>query len=134
MTTTTVQALSVLEGAIRNLDQLAGILLHLTTADEQGLSLYQALVNLEETVHAVKDSRLTALYQRLVEGHRNFMPQYKKVIEADYQAFMAQIVKLWTTAQVNANEADIEIRKRLGGDASNGIWGPSGWKPSLSAS
>lgn len=81
-------ALKTLEDAINLYDQVFGILFALALTDEQGKTLYQSLVDVEDHIIALGDTRLSQLYGRLIEGHRTFVPKYKEVLAADYTTFL----------------------------------------------
>jgi hypothetical protein len=86
-------------------------------------------VEIEELVEKLGDPRMKSMYQRLVEGHRAYMPSQSTVVRADYQAFYGRLIRLANDQCVRANEAFIQLKAALGMDAVKGIWGPSGWKP-----
>lgn len=63
-----------LESALRDYGNAFEVLHYLTTMDERGKTLYQALVEVEELVENLNDSRLKSHYQRLISSQRSQMP------------------------------------------------------------
>lgn len=106
-------ALAKLEQAIQQYDGTFGILLVLATTDERGSNIYESLVSIEEGVGVLNDPRLSQLYQRLLDGHRNFIPKYRQVLDADYKAFWDRLAKLGQEAGETISASVAELKETL---------------------
>lgn len=118
-----------LEASLRFYGNAFEVLHFLTTQDERGVTLYQTLVEIEELITKLSDPRLQSMYNRLVEGHRTYMPSQRQVLDADYRAFYGRLIQLTNQECTKANDAFIELKAAAGLEATNGIWGPKGWRP-----
>ncbi len=109
-------------------DNLVQISVFLNSMGERGPEFYEALVEIEGNVSDVKDQNLDALYQSLVATPRDLESRDKVVREAEYATVIKELGRLGDAAAMQANEADIEVKRSIGLDGNMGIYGPPFWK------
>jgi hypothetical protein len=122
-------AIRRLEAAIRKYDDLFQIAVSIAASGERGPQFHDILLGVEENIVAVKDSKLKALYDKLVDDYRDPDKQNKSTLDVDFAAFISRLTRASDQAAMEANEADIEVKQFLGLLADKGVYGPSYWRP-----
>ena len=118
-------ALQSMEDAIKQYDMIVQILVFL---NEMGDCGYESLAAIVGHVADLKNEKLEVLFGELLNAYRDSDSQDKVELEARYAVFIKRLGRLGDAAAMQANEADIELKKILGLDASFGIYGPAFWK------
>ncbi len=121
-------ALLSMEEAIKQYDGIVQILVFLNELGERGPRFHESLAGIVGHVADLKNEKLNVLFGELLNGYQEFDSQDKIELEARYAAFLKRLGRLGDAAAMQANEADIELKRILGLGASFGIYGPPFWK------
>ena len=123
------EKLKTLENIIIRYNIADEIIFILLTSNERGNITRDDQVKVGGMVHGLNDEILSNLYDRILESGR--MPGlYQPIQPNDYFAFIQRLGTLLIEATIQANEADIALRKAIGLNSVIGIWGKKEWCPS----
>jgi len=121
--------LANMEKAVQRFDQLLTVMVVLFAMNAGGKSVEEGLKSIENTVIALDDTQLSALYREALEAFKDTAPRNEYVQNEDYKKFLGRLNSMMVQSAVNVNEDDILLREAVGADATEGMWGPKGWRP-----
>jgi hypothetical protein len=80
-------------------------------------------------VQKLNDESLSKIYGKILEGSK-LSGLYQPIHPKDYFSFIERLGALLVESTIQANKADIALRKTLALDSLTGIWGNKEWRPS----
>ncbi len=121
--------LANMEKAVQRFDQILTVMVVLFAMNAGGKSAYDGLASVENTINAVNDPQLSSLYKKTLEAFKDEHPHKEYLQNEEYKQFMGRLNSMMIQSAVHVNEADIALREAVGADATEGMWGPKGWRP-----
>ena len=123
------EKLNNLEDIIRRFNEADEIIFMLLTVNERGKTTSDDLAKVGNIVQKLNDESLSKIYGRILEGSK-VSGLYQPIHPNDYFSFIQRLGALLIEATIQANKADIALRKALALDSLTGIWGSEEWRPS----
>ena len=123
------EKLNNLEEIIRRFNEADEIIFMLLTVNERGRTTGDDLAKVGNIVRKLNDESLSKIYSKIFEGSK-VSGLYQPIHPQDYFSFIERLGALLIEATIQANNADIALRKALALDSLTGIWGSKEWCPS----